>query len=1352
MLLRSLLVVAVFLSVLVRAGDSEPYEDRATDWVEDDPIDGALNGQLLSSLGLPLRVRLASPKEVEELIWVIRFMDVKRGQCPRLSAWEELRMVFEAVAPEDVYGLRRLGALQRLLSGTETQEGADGAERPGQIELTLPQGDDTLQVHVSDIVLRHRPGEQPLLQVDLLALLLRQMRERKRRQMKRNVRKVEENHLRLRLLHQVSLRRGRQAGLEAALERAERLAMLKQSSEWQRNRTEYATRERPLISLVDAKAAGDSPSAIPTERCKSIRHAIHTLQSQRVVPTERRMRYLREEERKTCGSVLHSLVDLSRHYKREVCNSHCPSYCEAVERFEAWMRFSGSVVSVAQLHALYHSVLLHNSNFNDTAVNYLSLLRELVLDDVDRGVFSNCAELCSPSVNLLAEMKFFAGVLDILDDAPETSAEVKEINAVWWGRARQAYLRIWAASHAGSRRATAALATMKEHGIMSPRRRRVAAVLLSNLLSERHAYFWKQVMNRETQPSGRAAPSAQRLLRFERFFAVENSWSVVNEPFLTRIQIKAFTSEIDGDEEYDMETGREPGELPRSVFRHLFLGQLHIAGIKGVPRDLKRAECLFLLLLRKLQYTCDVTHPEELDASYFAEDGRGGACEEHLEQLYLLRESGISMGPCGFRNESYGSKPHPSLWRITRSKKVHEVVHRVLVLLSYVYLLNGLQYDMAAKYAFLALEVSAASFYAAMADLPADAAKDFAVGNTSRNGNFELLKNKGWPAKELYTHAVRRRAPLDSLFDFTRSGFLLSESLVLFAMSAFRGGVVAQRDICFTIERFFGARACVEKSGRASCRTQWTFFLLREASRLWADEASTPGALDRSYPSPRLVDAFLLMASLLRGGKITVEDIREGELFSSPQYASGGYPPFHPLESDTSGSYSSRLLQVAREVSPFAFPGRRVTVYAKNWHHFVTREVPLRDLRILRAAAQSFLEEHDINPLLVTSDIHDYVDSARWSWLQRVFGTLWDALLYPFTQTQLEAVEDQLAKELLPNKTLDSEPVDVASRLTASVLSSRPVREVAIALQLLAAALVSGEPDGFTLILLEEMQRGNYHLHSFARFIAEHVWGRSLTEVWMEEHKAAQWHHAKPKTIGRGPVFAIGSRIPFWYAVPDSRMELFAQIALKRVNTRQHCTTSSGRVLAYANCTLSPEVQHEMFHMMALCSGVVIDAASRKGRPLAPRRPYDGMYFPVGSPLCLQRLLQYTSSTGTSPFAGLSAAAAEVLLLDLLVELTEAQARYYSLSLNGPGASSGDSSDAADGDKESTSKKLRRHLVEPWRQLGQEAAEEISLPGIGEGAYYNGRLHRVTGTYYAARMRVFYARAKLWLSGFVGVA
>ncbi|KAF5223072.1 hypothetical protein ECC02_003899 [Trypanosoma cruzi] len=1350
MLLRVLLIVAVWLPVIFCAGDGEPHKEEGAYRVYYEPDNTTLSEQLLSTHRVPLRVRLASPIDVESLIWAIRLLDAKRGQCPRLGLWEMLRVAFEMLSLEDIYGVERLETLQRLLSDAESNDGTDGTESWGQVELELPEGGGVLMVHLGDIVLQHLPGWKQIVQVNMVTASLRHMRGEKRRQMRDYTQKVWENHQRLRRLQQLDIQRARQRHIEVARERSERLALMKQGSEWRRNITEHVKRERPVILLLDTKKQDGPSFAHRAGRCENIRHAIHTLQSQRVLPTERRMRYLREKEKKVCGDVFYSLEDLARHEEHEMCHSRCSSYCEGVEALENWTRYTGSAASVVQLHALYHNVLLSTTDFNDTAVNYFSLLFETVLDDVDRGVFSTCAELCIPSKKVVAEMKFFAGVLGILDHTPEANAGVNKLSAVWWDRARHAYLHIWDASRAGSRRATAALATMKEHGILAQQQRRVAAVLLSTLLLEKHAYFWRQVMSVRAQSSGEAVPSSQRLLRFERFFAEENGWRLVNEPFLTRNRIKAFRSEID--EEDDTESSVPPDEIPLSILQNIFLAQLHIAGIKGVPRDLKRAECLLLLLLRKLRYTCDAPHLEELDKKYFSEDGGGGACEEHFQKLYLLRRSGISMGPCGLLNATSGFKLHPSLRLIRSSKKIHEVVHRILVLLAYIHLLNGLQYDMAAKYAFLALEVSAAVFFSATAELPKDVKHNFVVGNISHNEKLVMLKNKNWPAKDLLMNALRRGDPLDSLFDFTRSGFLSSESLVLLAMSAFRGGVAAQRYICFTTERFFGARSCVEKSGRAPCRTQWTFFLLREASRLWADEAKIPGILDRSYPSPRLVDAFFLMASLLKGGKITVDDIREGELFTSPRYASGGSPPFQPSGSDTSESYRNRLLRFARRVSPFALPGRRVMVYAKNWQYFITRATPPRKLRVLRAAVQSFLEEHDINPLLAVSDMHDYLDGTRWSWLQGLFGTLWDAVLYPFAQTRAEAIEDQLVREVLPKKTLDAEPVNITERLAASVLSSRHIREATIALQLLTTALVSGEPDGFTLILLEEMERGNGHLRSFAHFISEHVWGESLVNVWMEEHKAAQWHHAKPKTRGRGPIFAADSRIPFYYALPDSRLELFAQIALKLVKTRQKYAMSSGCVTAHSNCTVFPEINQEIIRTMALCSGVLIETAVRKGRSFMPRKPYEGMYFPVGSLRCLQGLLQYVQTTGISPFSGLSAKAAELLLLDLLVELAKAQAQYYDLSLDALGSSSRSGSDAADANQEDAKKNYRKYLVEPWRRFFNEGVEEIPLPGVGEGAYYNKRLHRVTGTYYAARMLRWYARTKIWLEQFFGVA
>ncbi|PWV09989.1 hypothetical protein C3747_73g60 [Trypanosoma cruzi] len=180
MLLRVLLIVAVWLPVIFCAGDGEPHKEEGAYRVYYEPDNTTLSEQLLSTHRVPLRVRLASPIDVESLIWAIRLLDAKRGQCPRLGLWEMLRVAFEMLSLEDIYGVERLETLQRLLSDAESNDGTDGTESWGQVELELPEGGGVLMVHLGDIVLQHLPGWKQIVQVNMVTASLRHMRGEKK--------------------------------------------------------------------------------------------------------------------------------------------------------------------------------------------------------------------------------------------------------------------------------------------------------------------------------------------------------------------------------------------------------------------------------------------------------------------------------------------------------------------------------------------------------------------------------------------------------------------------------------------------------------------------------------------------------------------------------------------------------------------------------------------------------------------------------------------------------------------------------------------------------------------------------------------------------------------------------------------------------------------------------------------------------------------------------------------------------------------------------------------------------------------------------------------------------------------
>lgn len=1351
MLCWILLTAALLLPAICGADKTTPHTgDNLPPTRDDAHVYSSKNEQLLSALLLPFRVRFYLERDVEELARVLWFMNERAGQCPRPTARELLRVKFGAASLERTYGVERLDALQLL--APDVVSNGDGmnanAERVGEMELILSPRDDSVRVYVSDIIFKRGEGKQRILQINVMSQSQRRLQRMRREKIEAYAKEVEATHATLRGVHYNEMIRDQQRRRRDFYERQRQFATMRQFEAFQREQKERAKHDYTTAFFEKRNTHADASSVRFAGRCRNIRHAIRTLQSQHVLPSERRMRYLRAKEKKVCGTTF---VDMF-YEDAGTCDSRCPSYCEGVDVLQRWAAHSGSSFSTAQLHALYHNILVNSPDFDDKMEDYILRIRELVLSDVHHGVFSTCSDLCQASTHLLSEMKFFAGVLDLLDDTALKEKGV--VPAAWWDRARQAHLRIWEAAHVGSQRATAALATMKEHGVLSPRRSRVTAALLSSVLSERHLYFWKQVMGDPSKNFGDVTPSAQKLLRHERFFGLENSWSAVNEPHITRENVRVLRTEFDGVGGSETEDDEASDGMPAGVFRNLFMGHMYIAGTKGVPRDLKRAECLLLKVLRQLHYTCDVTHPEELDKTEFSKNDRGGACEEHLEELSVLRYTSVSMGPCTVNDTMDRVPNHPSLNFVTYSKKIYETVHDVLVLLAYIQLLNGLQHDAAARYSFLAVEVGAAAFHVARADMPAGAEQFFLRANSTTNVSPAMMKNRGWLPGELLAHALRRGEPRDSLFDFTRSGFLSPESLVILAVTLFRASAATRQNICMAAKHFFGTRSCVEKSGRASCHVQWSFFFLLEAARMGQDAATSPDILSRVYPSPRLADAPMLMVSLLKSGRVTLEDIREGDLFTSARYAFGGFSPFFPSEGDTCASYIAKLERLARRMSPFSVLGRQTAVHAKNWHSFITHEVSLREIHVLRAAMQSFLEGHDMNPLLVVSDMHDYLDTTRRSLWERFLEAVWDTVLLPFTLTQGEILVEQFAKEILPGSMQDTESVVIAERLAYSVFGSRPVRELSIAVQLLSIALVSGAPDGFTLILVEEMERHNSHLCSVAAFISEHVFGNLLTEVWMEEHKVSQWHYVRSGTKRWSATFSMNPRISFRYALWDSKMEFFAQVALKRAMSEEQRVAQGGDELAGKNFSALPKTYKKIIHHLALCSGVLIDISIRYGRPFPPRKPYDGMYFPVGSLLCLRRLLQYVRSTNISPFAGLSADDAELALLDMIAELALAQASYYDLSLgpfSAPTDGDGDGDEEREEEREELLRKFRKFLVEPWRRVNDGAGEQLHLPELGEGAYYNSRLHRVTGTYYAARLQRYYTRAERWLKRLAGV-
>ncbi|KAH9581988.1 hypothetical protein LSM04_002085 [Trypanosoma melophagium] len=1332
--MRIYTVFILILSALVilAAGEGSP-----TTWymfnLFNETINSTANEQFLSKLSLPLRVRISSTNDARELVSSLLFMDKSKGKCPFLSFWELLREVFQPNFLEETYGVRRLDALQALLSGenniyTNTEE-----ELLGFIEVEIPFSNEAMRIYFRDIDVKYGLHNQPYIEVNVMRQVLRQVKREKKKQIKEYIKEVENNHKILRRVHYSEIVKEQRQRLHNIHERKSRVVMMNQLREFRKKQKHPKVNSNYVIPVINTNERKGNFSLLQfSRRCDNIRHAIETLQSQNVVPTEERMQYLVALEKKYCKSATENIFFHNKKLNNEVCDFRCPLYCNVVEKLQEWMIKSGSNVSMAQLQTLYHVILLNTTGYNNSNQNgnYFPHFRQLVLDDINRGIFSTCSGFCTLSTNFRSEIKFFAGIMELLDDT--SSIDKDKSIELWWSRSPMAYLRIWEAAHTGSQSAILALATMKEHGILSPQQTQIAAKLISATLSDSSTYFWKQILITKANHLTNVKPSADKLLRFERFFGVENSWAVINEPYITRSRLSAISTDFDSSGDDENSNTWTKNEVSSSLLRGLLTAQLYIAGIKGIPRDLQRAECILLSLLRKLGYTCDVKHPEKDDKEYFSKDGRGGACEEHIEALHSLRRNEFKMGVCA-SNLVDSTNKHLRFKVLAQSKKVHFVIHYILVLLSYVQLLNGMKRSLAAEYAFQAVELGAAVFHSAMSALPANAEQLLLKANRSNYKKLKFLKHKEWPEVSLCKSFMEREGREYALSDLTRSGFLSQESLLLLALAG-QGGPYPR----MVVERLYGTSLCSSSSSNSSvCGGRAVLFLLREAGRLWREAAAGGGTLVLIRPDPHCADPLLLLAWLLP--RLPADALNS----SSPagRWAAAG---------DTRESYAATLRHMAESIAPLAAPTRSGNIPRKSWELARLQRASQRRLKLLRTVLQRQFEEHQFNPLLYTSDIHSYLNYTQWTWLQRVFGMIQDTLLFPFTNTEVEFLEENLAKEIIPVKENGGIPIGIAEQMASSVVNSENVREVSIALQLVAMSLMSGEPDGFTFILMEDMNRGNRHLGSIAYYISEHVWGRRLGETWMELHKTAQWQNIKPKTKRHGVLFGLDPCMPFSYGLPESVMELFAYVTLKRVNIWQQGITL--QKVSYFNKGFidSKKINNKIFRALGMCTGVLIEFAMRKGRTFPPRRPYEGMYQPVGNSLCLRHLLQYIRHTGISPFPGLSNKEAEMWVLDMLTDLSIKQARYYGISLNESSSSLVDSVLSSDSAEENE-QWVRKHLVEPWHRVVDVEDEDLPLPKLGEGAYYNRRLHTVTGTYYAASLQKFYIKLKNTVMDFISV-
>ncbi|KPA79978.1 hypothetical protein ABB37_05019 [Leptomonas pyrrhocoris] len=613
------------------------------------------------------------------------------------------------------------------------------------------------------------------------------------------------------------------------------------------------------------------------------------------------------------------------------------------------------------------------------------------------------------------------------------------------------------------------------------------------------------------------------------------------------------------------------------------------------------------------------------------------------------------------------------------------------------------------------------------------------------------------------------------------------------------------------------------------------FLICLSAMKRWKSDFPSVHLLDSTSYSVRRTDPFVMASFLLHAEDatthaplISIPKLRDLAVAASPHFL-GQTPHFLPLVDDTVESYAARLLRFAARhihaLEPtvellrsgdygvgFTMDNTAPSSTAGLRRHGVVDDAPPRRFRLqtLRRVKQQTIETADLQPLLYASDVHDYFNQSRWTYMGVALNAAYNALLYPFTFTTSESVLDEMEKhlqfiapeereEVLRAFVIEGEGGDdngfeirgrdssgesttedsaqrassaaeqqapphalfmnvVAGEETTSVsdfvegfAKSIPLREHFIACQLFSFTLESGMPEGFSLILYEAADRGNPFLRDVANYLADAVFGRWTASVWTEHHLSAQWQREKSELAIDGSILSLNTRSPFGYASLEGRQELFARLS------RWRAATAAAAAAAANQSGLSAARDQLLW-----CAGFLTRKAYYGSAQIYPLG-YEGALYPAADLACLAELNQLVASHGGP--AGTKAKWSKTqwrqaqrngtdLLRDLgdrlaydygLIE--RPPARHFALSENEfrRNVSNRDTATEAVDRQHAPLKRFMRvstQLVEPWNRRSRQI--DVESLGYGEGVYYNGRLHRVSGYRWGSMMQSWW----LWVRHF----
>ncbi|CAM43865.1 conserved hypothetical protein [Leishmania braziliensis MHOM/BR/75/M2904] len=508
-----------------------------------------------------------------------------------------------------------------------------------------------------------------------------------------------------------------------------------------------------VSSLADARVVScrKVSAAWATLRTAGVRHEAET----RVV----QLRRLHSRHR--CKEPLPELLVATSAAQKETGLSEAAAHVwrDGVAEMEAQRRKSGRPPTFAQVFAILYGVwevekaatqVPHQSQEAPPSIEMVasdegfdgSAFAAFAEDLMERGDALAAAPNSRLQRWIRAEMHYTLAVLQLV--GPKTSPS--KTHPATASSIVRAVVHLHASLGAGSHHAAGALATLREHGIYTRQQSKAAMMLLLRSMEQAPTHLWRELLLRRSSRSFPEAatttlpkPEASRLLRFEHFYAVDHTFSEVDDPFMTRQSIATLVAMTNeninvADEEpvlenvyREAEVGRGDGEyegrLTARLNRRLLKANILLSGFKGVQRDAQEAQCELLIILRRLGYLCDLDLRQFFTSGVSSREPNSAptssmalltiigvslpdSCDEHEAELLDAMSSPRYMllrCPSGAPVSSRRSRGHLD---VSNSKALFELLLQTLLALSYAHLIHKHRYDLSHLYASLALELS----------------------------------------------------------------------------------------------------------------------------------------------------------------------------------------------------------------------------------------------------------------------------------------------------------------------------------------------------------------------------------------------------------------------------------------------------------------------------------------------------------------------------------------------------------------------------------------------------------------------------------------------------------------------